>query len=233
MIVSTDSMSEATKTEIIDVINGETCSNLADFKIILEPVGTNLQETPVLCGRDLIHSFKFKCYKFIKNDGWQEFASLNGKRDMAAGIVYKNKFHVFGGSGRDSNLKTSVIISESGVSEDGPDLKTAISSHAITIINSTMSIITGGTTSISDMTSETWYYNHETKIFTSGPELMEARSSHGSATIIDKTTKEKIPVVTGGHLENKLVTDSTELLIKGRWQKGTYYTPLRTARISD
>ena len=109
------------------------------------------------------------------------------------------------------------------MSEDGPDLKTAISSHAITIINSTMSIITGGSTPV--ITSATWYYNHETKTFTSGPKLLEARSRHGSATIIDKTTKEKIPVVTGGHLDNKLfqVTDSTELLIKGQWQKGTYY----------
>ena len=105
----------------------------------------------------------------------------------------------------------------------GPDLTTAISSHAITIINSTMSIITGGNTSIPDITSETWYYNHETKTFTSGPTLMVARSSHGSATLIDKMTKEKIPVVTGGHLDNKLqVTGSTELLIKGQWQPGTY-----------
>jgi hypothetical protein len=117
------------------------------------------------------------------------------------------------------------MISENGMSEDGPDLKTAISSHAITIINSTMSIITGGNTSIPDITSETWYYNHETKTFTSGPKLMKARRSHGSATIIDKTTKEKIPVVTGGHFGNKLfqVTDLTELLIKGQWQRGTYY----------
>jgi N-acetylneuraminic acid mutarotase len=100
MIVSQDI--QATKTQIIDVINGETCSNLADFKRILYPVGTNLQGTPVLCGRDTYdyrHSFEFKCYKFIKNGGWKEFASLNGSRADAAGIVYNNKFHVFGGEG--------------------------------------------------------------------------------------------------------------------------------------
>ena len=87
-----------------------------------------------------------------------------------------------------------------------------------------MSIITGGNTSTPYITSETWYYNHEAKTFTSGPKLMEARSSHGSATIVDKTTKEKIPVVTGGYVDNKLfqVTDSTELLIDGQWQTGTY-----------
>ena len=109
MIVSVDTELEATKTEIIDVINGETCSNLADFKMILGPVGTNFQDTPVLCGNER-DSYSFKCYKFKHNGGWQEFASLSGKRYMAAGIVYKNKFHVFGGSGRQSNLKTSVII---------------------------------------------------------------------------------------------------------------------------
>ena len=107
---------EATKTEIIDVINGETCSNIADFKMIHEPVGTNFQDTPVLCGNEQLpipinsFSYSFKCYKFKHDGGWQEFASLNGKRYMAAGIVYKNKFHVFGGSGGQSNLKTSVII---------------------------------------------------------------------------------------------------------------------------
>ena len=225
MVVST--RLEATKTEIIDVIKGEPCSNLPDFKAIIGPVyqGTHFQDTPVFCGNEQLptptdsFSYSFKCYKFKHNGGWQEFASLIGKRDMAAGIVYKNKFHVFGGFGRHSNLKTSVIVSENGVSEDGPDLKTAISSHAITIMNSTTSIITGGNTSIPDITSETWYYNHETQTFTSGPKLMVARSSHGSATIVDKTTKEKIPVVTGGYVDNKLfqVTDLTELLIKGKW----------------
>ena len=105
MVVST--RSEATKTEIIDVINGETCSNLPDFKAILGPVyqGTHFQDTPVFCGNEQLpipinsFSYAFKCYKFKHNGGWQEFASLNGKREMAAGIVYKNKFHVFGGSG--------------------------------------------------------------------------------------------------------------------------------------
>ena len=111
------------------------------------------------------------------------------------------------------------------MSEDGPDLKTALDSHAITNINSTVSIITGGTiktasVELPDITSQTWYYNHETKTFTSGPTLITARTIHGSATIIDKMTKEKIPVVTGGYLAG-IYMDSTELLIKEQWQTGT------------
>ena len=104
------------KTEIIDVINGETCSNLPDFRGIIGPVyqGTHFQETPVFCGNEQLpipinsFSYAFKCYKFKHNGGWQEFASLNGKREMAAGIVYKNKFHVFGGSGLQIREQTLV-----------------------------------------------------------------------------------------------------------------------------
>ena len=90
------------KTEIIDVINGETCSDIADFKMVFSGVGANLQGIPVLCGRkqnpspDSIY-YSFNCFKFTKNGGWQEFTSMDGQRESAAGIVYNNKFHVFGG----------------------------------------------------------------------------------------------------------------------------------------
>ena len=86
------------RTKIFDVINERTCSDLADFNLTFygSGVGANLQGTPVLCG-SLIGKFSFTCYKFKQNGGWQEFVSLDGTRDMAAGIVYKNKVHVFGG----------------------------------------------------------------------------------------------------------------------------------------
>ena len=109
--------------------------------------------------------------------------------------------------------------------EEGPELKTALRAHAITIINSTVSLITGGSNNsgeLKDITSKTWYYNHETKTFTSGPTLIKARTGHGSATIIDKMTKEKIPVVTGGFSITDQNMDLTELLIKEQWQIGKY-----------
>ena len=72
------------------------------------------------------------------------------------------------------------------------------------------------------MSSLTWHYNHETKKFTSGPTLHEARTSHGSATVVDKKTKEKIPVVTGGYNKDLGgILHSTELLKNDKWQKGT------------
>ena len=67
--------------------------------------------------------------------------------------------------------------------------------------------------------AKTWYYNHDTETFTSGPDLLEGRQNHGSALNVDKVTKSKIPVVTGGWNSNRM--DSTELLINGQWQTGT------------
>ena len=67
--------------------------------------------------------------------------------------------------------------------------------------------------------AKTWYYNHDTETFTSGPDLLEGRRTHGSALNVDKVTKAKIVVVTGGYNGNRM--DSTELLINGQWQTGT------------
>ena len=110
--------------------------------------------------------------------------------------------------------------------EEGPELKTALRAHAITIINSTVSIITGGTNNndeLPDITSKTWYYNHETESFTPGPNLLQRRRYHGSATIVDKVSKAKIPIVTGGSSVHDYLK-STELLIDGQWQTGTIYS---------
>ena len=132
-------------------------------------------------------------------------------------VVYKKKLHVFGGY--DGSLfQSSEIISEDGGVIDGPDLPTAVDGHAITAVNSTVSILSGGSTYAISYSSQTWFYNHETETFSSGPTLLEGRNGHASATIVDKVTKVKIPVVTGG--SNKGYLDSTELLIDGQWQTG-------------
>ena len=207
------------KTEIIDIASGGvTCSDLENFPVeISGGVGGNLQGTPVVCGG--YHStYSDKCYKFTTTGGWQEFASMKDKRRYAAGIVYKKKLHVFGG--RDgSRLQSSEIISEDGGVIDGPNLPTAVTKHAITAINSTVSILSGGRTNANQYSSQTWFYNHETETFSSGPTLLEGRRLHASATIVDKVTKAKIPVVTGG-LDGSNFLDSTEFLIDGQWQTG-------------
>ena len=89
-------------------------------------------------------------------------------------------------------------------------------------IDSTVSLLSGGWTG--DHSPLTWFFNHETQAFSSGPSLLEGRNRHGSATIVDKVTKAKIPMVTGGYGDAGRL-DSTELLINGMWQSGTIQCP--------
>ena len=126
--------------------------------------------------------------------------------------MHKNKFHVFGGADG-SRSKTTELISIDGGVEYGPELPEAVSHHAITSINSTVSLLSGGVISGNPYSPLTWCFNHETNVFSSGPSLLQGRYGHCSATIVDKVTKAKIPMVTGGW--NGLL-DSTELLINGQ-----------------
>jgi hypothetical protein len=212
--------SPSTRTEIVDVVSGETCADLADFPLqIYGAVGANLEGTPVVCGGFYGSSTYQTCYK-LTISGWQELASMNEKREHAVGVMFQNKFHVFGGYGN-GILQTSELISIDGGVEYGPSLPTAVWRHAITSINSTVSILSGGRTSATDYSFLTWYFNHETNTFSAGPSLLEGRRVHGSATCVDKVTKAKIPIVTGGYGNGWATLDSTELLINGQWQSGT------------
>ena len=92
----------------------------------------------------------------------------------------------------------------------------------VTKINGTVSIISGGSPFSYTYSAKTWYYNHETESFTNGPNLLERRRYHGSATIVDKVSKAKIPIVTGGSSVHDYLK-STELLIDGQWQTGTIH----------
>ena len=94
---------------------------------------------------------------------------------------------------------------------------------AITKINDTVSILSGGSPYSYTYYPLTWYYNHETESFTPGPNLLQRRRFHGSATIVDKVSKAKIPIVTGGSSVHDYLK-STELLIDGQWQTGTIYS---------
>ena len=233
MIVTGTTYPGDTTTEIIDVIHGETCAELADFPMeIAYSVGADLQGTPVVCGgfpESPPYESSNKCYQFIQN-AWQEFATMNKARTFAAGIIYDKKFHIFGGNDG-SAKKSTEILSADGVVIDGPVLPTGVSFHTITSINATLSILSGGgqydaNADISYSLDQTWYYNHATQEFKPGPTLLEKRNLHASATIIDKITKANIPVISGGvkkagdSSNSYVILDSTELLIHGEWQAG-------------
>ena len=91
--------STTTNTEILDLENGRSCRDLADFpKYFHSAVGANLQGTPVVCGGYSSSGFHENCYRLDKGK-WQEYPSLKEKRGFAAGVTSKDKLHVFGGYG--------------------------------------------------------------------------------------------------------------------------------------
>ena len=121
---------------------------------------------------------------------------MRNRRSAAAGIVYNNAFHIFGGTDTDENtqLQSSEIINKDATSSiEGPQLPIPIHGHTITSINSTVSIIAGGYTGT--YSDKTWYFNHASREFQPGPNLLEGRTSHSSGTIMDQDTKEKIVIV--------------------------------------
>ena len=191
---------------------------MADFPVELSGVvGANLGGTPVVCG-GYSSGYSEKCFKF-RNSVWEEYASMKEKRYLAAAVMHNDRLHVFGGySG--SGLQTTETINVEGEVSYGPNLPTAVRQHAMTKINGTVSLLSGGWTDGNTYSAKTWYYNHDTEAFTSGPDLLEGRRYHGSATNVDKVTKAKIAVITGGSYKNDAM-DSTEMLINGQWQTGT------------
>ena len=66
----------------------------------------------------------------------------------------------------------------------------------------------------------TWYYNHLSREFTTGPKLHTSRQWHSSGSLTDSGTNEEIIVVTGGW-KPQYGIDSTIFLIDGIWQEGT------------
>ena len=80
----------------------------------------------------------------------------------------------------------------------------------------------GGTDFDLEMTSKTWYFNHETEVFTSGPNLNIGRYKHGAGHIQDSVTKEDIVLVVGGEDDDYENLDSTEILKNGNWEEGKH-----------
>ena len=193
-------------------------------------VGAKLASLPIVCSGHWQSSAGYhssdKCFSYVEGE-WQHFATMIRRRAEAAGIVYNNGFHIFGGREEETNtiLQSSEIVKEDGSSTEGPQLPANISAHAIASINSTVSIITGGLTVNAypnNYSDKTWYFNHATQEFQPGPNMLEARTGHTSGTIIDQESKEKMVIIAGGESSAwpPGLRDSTDILLNGQWVTG-------------
>ena len=76
-----------TKTEIVDVVSGEACEDLADFPIqdCSDAVGANLDGTPVVCGGTFFYDHKIK-YMVIGLATHGMFVPQNCDRTLTLGL---------------------------------------------------------------------------------------------------------------------------------------------------
>ena len=152
------------------------------------------------------------------------------RRYGSAGISHAQSFIIFGGNevGGSGALKSTEIITEQGISV-GPEMPEEVFRHAVAVVNKTTSILTGGLTGGTSLASfrnldRTWFFNHVSQQFQTGPHLITGRYDHTSATIQDKVTMENIVAVFGGFkgTTSDAYLDSVEFLINGEseWQQG-------------
>jgi len=223
ILVSTGySWSSAQKTEVINLEDNSVCQDVEDFPFAINlAIGSYLGSFPVICGGlDESESLN-QCHQ-LRSGIWQPFATLDQRRSGAAGIVHANTFIIFGGYEYDGSgyVNTTEILTEEGQVTPGPEMPVAVDSHSIASLNATKWILTGGWTSTTSFTDETWFFDPVSQEFQQGPPLITGREGHASATLQDQDTKENIVAVVGGYRDNVDVLDSTEFLRNGEWTPG-------------
>ena len=146
---------------------------------------------------------------------------MTSRRSSAAGIVHANTFIIFGGYDTTGSgyLSTTEIVTEEGQVTPGPEMPAAVYLHSIASLDAKTCILTGGSTSASDYSDVTWFFDNVSQEFQQGPSLLTGRYLHASATLQDQDTKENIVAVVGG-IDNGGSLDSTEFLRNGEWSPG-------------
>ena len=134
-----------------------------------------------------------------------------GRWNAASIVINDNILWVTGGYGGASTEYVTVTGSMIG-----PDLPMALYHHAMVAINSTCSMVIGGSSGVTS--ASTFYYDHNEGEWTTGPSLMEARDGHAAGIVTDEVTDENFVAVTGGF--GSEILDSTEILQDGEWFQG-------------
>jgi len=206
---------------------------LISLKKTLGAVGGNIGiNNPVICGGLVGNVIWDKCYKLEDNE-WKDFGNMESARSWAASLIINNNLEVFGGFDAMDSMEW---INANGQSTGTSALPAKIRNHAMVNVDEKRSMMIGGVVN-GEISSKIWFYSHNNKEFTQGPQLKQARSRHAAGVVTDKETGEKIIVVSGGVDPNydyskstiKLryplsYLKSTELLIDGTWQQGKMNT---------
>lgn len=239
------STSSVYSTEVIDLSKkgNNECENWGDFPWVtlsmLGQTGGLLGKIPIICGgSDNIFGYNCLIYK----DKWTVHLKLSVRRENAASLVLNETIlwvtggNTYGTSFFENYLSSSFASNtsdfigiETGLKQ-GPDLPLPFKYHSMIGINSTLSMIIGGTHQYSQNSGYSpltfWFYHGESK-WVEAPNLNHGRQEHANGIIVDQVTKEKLVIVTGGFTEGNSGTNmgsfsgTTEVLIENQWIAGT------------
>ena len=241
--ISTSSIGQKVySSEIIDLSKkgNNECENWGDFpwnsptsnvyNQILGQTGGLLGKIPIICGGS-DNYFGYTC--LIYKDEWTVHLHLPVRRDHAASLVLNKTIlwvtggRIYGIAFSELTSNTSDFIGIEAGLQPGPDLPLPFKLHSMIGINSTLSMIIGGTHEYSQYSPLTfWFYHGESK-WVEAPSLNYGRQEHANGIIVDQVTKEKLVIVTGGITGKNLATNkgifsrTTEVLIENQWIEGT------------
>ena len=190
------------------------CNNWPDFPIGVEAAtGGLIGDTVIICGGKDSGSSVDECYSLTSEKATLVTHMSVGRRFAASIVFNDNTLWVTGGYNYDGILATTEYVTVTGTML-GPDLPMALESHAMVAINSTCSMVIGGTSY--GYSASTFYYDRNEGEWITGPSLMQARGWHAAGIVTDEVTGEHFVAVTGGIGS----LDSTDILQDGEWVQG-------------
>lgn len=211
-----------TKSEILDLSTSGNyqCPDWIDYPIsVSKAAGGFLGKNPVICGG---HPVDDQCYS-ISSNAVDFFGVLETARYGAASVTINSSVLWITGGG--IRIASSEFVLNNGSILKGPDLPTENSGHAMVNINNTVTMVIGGNLFFTGSSSRTYLYNHVSKNWSSGPDLIQARYDHAAGIVTDEVTLEKILLVAGGDTAGVSSTgalSSTEILLDNAWSSGKH-----------
>ena len=191
------------------------CNNWPNFPIgVSGATGGLIGDTVIICGGWDVD----ECYSLTSEKATLVTHMSVGREYAASIVINDNTLWVTGGYsyGGGGYLASTEYVTVTGTMP-GPDLPMALAYHAMVAINSTCSMVIGGSSNFYSLAS-TFFYDHNEDEWINGPSLMQARVYHAAGIVTDDVTGEDFVAVTGGYNSRSL--DSTEILQDGEWVQG-------------
>ena len=212
------------QSEVLEITSdgGHPCQNWIDMRVT-DATGGLINNTPLICGGfSFTSSSSDTCYSLKENDVTAT-AQMLANRTYAASIVHNENFLWITG-GWDMELRlihSSSEFIEAGKNNSvvGSNLPRPLNSHAMVAVEKDLTMVIGGLSlNEADDLNITYYFDHSSQQWSSGPSLIIGRYGHAAFLVTDEVSNENIVVVAGGGYLESL--NSTELLHDDKWIEG-------------